>query len=499
MGITVIDRRQDPQEDKFGTDRQRFLERYRDLFRKAVGDLVGEGNIKDLVASGGAVPIPKRMISEPVVHHGQGGKARRVFPGLIKFDVGDRIPKPEGGGGGRGSGEPSADGDGEDEYVWLSPEELLNILFDGRRLPDMTKLKAPQVKVVDRQHAGYTSKGPAHRMDMDITNRKRAGEALVLSKMSEKRVIDNLAEQYNIYASYEASVPKLNLSDKSKSERRNAIIETVQSLQKMFHSFTGKSPDDEIVSLLSEAVQIILKENVGSKIDSEADQKRLQILEARLIDQIKAGRDAGRYRPDHLTYEYDDDVPKPGAKAVMFCMMDVSYSMTQERKNIAKSFFFLMNAFLTTAYENTDVIFISHTTKAEEVDEKTFFYGTETGGTVVSTCLIKMKEIIDERYPPSDWNIYGVQASDGENSQNDNHKVIELMQKIMPLTQSYYYIQVEQPSYGERLLPVFKDLAEEFPGRVYTAELDTPADGLDAFNHFFPTDGSMPTKPSFVP
>ena len=496
MGVVVIDRRLDPPEDKFGTDRQRFLERYRDIIKDAVNKKVAQGGMRDFEADGIVVPLPPSTILEPVVHHGEGGKSNRVFPGLMKFEVGDQIPKPQGGSGGGGKGDPSADGEGNDDFVWLSPEEMLNILFEGRQLPDMTKFKAPDAFIVDREHAGYTNKGPSQKLDMDITNRKRAGEALILSKMGEKRVIENLTEQYNIYASYKDNVPPLKLSEQNKSEKLATVIGAVRSLKDLFSveaagedAVAGK---ENIIPLLGDAVQI-LKRNVETKDLSEEDRHRLGILAERFVEQMKAGASAGRYRPEHMTYKYDDDTPRPAAQAVLVCKMDVSYSMDQERKNTAKSFFWLMNKFLTTKYKGrVDIVLISHKTKAEEVDEQTFFYGTETGGTVVSTCLEKAKTVIAERYPPSEWNIYGVQASDGENSRNDNMKVVKLLEELLPIYQAYYYIQVAEPNtqYSDQLLPVYKDVAEKMPGKLYMAQIESPAEALDAFKTFFPVGAS---------
>ena len=98
------------------------------------------------------------------------------------------------------------------------------------------------------------------------------------------------------------------------------------------------------------------------------------------------------------------------AKAVMFCLMDVSGSMDQATKDIAKRFYVLLYLFLTRTYENVEVVFIRHHTQAKEVDEHEFFYSQETGGTIVSSALKLMKEIVTDRYPIGEWNIYAAQA-----------------------------------------------------------------------------------------
>src|SRR5690606_20358501 len=116
-----------------------------------------------------------------------------------------------------------------------------------------------------------------------------------------------------------------------------------------------------------------------------------------------------------LRYDNRIDRPKPTTQAVMFCVMDVSGSMGPEEKDMAKRFFMLLYLFLTRTYEKIQVVFISHHTEASEVDEETFFYSRETGGTVVSSALNLMSKIIQERFPTSEWNIYAAQASDGDN------------------------------------------------------------------------------------
>jgi Uncharacterized conserved protein len=91
--------------------------------------------------------------------------------------------------------------------------------------------------------------------------------------------------------------------------------------------------------------------------------------------------------------------PNPSSKAVMFCLMDVSGSMTQATKDIAKRFFILLYLFLKRNYDRIEVVFIRHHTSAREVDEEEFFYSRETGGTIVSSALKMMQEIMAERYP----------------------------------------------------------------------------------------------------
>lgn len=135
--------------------------------------------------------------------------------------------------------------------------------------------------------------------------------------------------------------------------------------------------------------------------------------------------------------------PKPITQAVMFCLMDVSGSMTQATKDIAKRFFILLFLFLSRNYEKTEVVFIRHHTSAKEVDEQEFFYSRETGGTIVSSALRMVKDIIHERFPTDEWNIYAAQASDGDNWDDDSSVCRDLlMNAIMPYLQYYAYVEI---------------------------------------------------------
>ncbi len=151
--------------------------------------------------------------------------------------------------------------------------------------------------------------------------------------------------------------------------------------------------------------------------------------------------------PLDVRYKRFEAHPKPVAQAVMFCLMDVSGSMTEHMKDLAKRFYVLLYIFLKRRYKNVEVVFIRHTHQASEVDEETFFNSPETGGTVVSTALEEMQRVIDERYSPDNWNIYAAQASDGDNTASDNDKTAALLTKvILPCCQYYAYLEVGRDS-----------------------------------------------------
>lgn len=168
---------------------------------------------------------------------------------------------------------------------------------------------------------------------------------------------------------------------------------------------------------------------------------------------------------DPIDLRYNNRVKqvKPNTQAVMFCLMDVSGSMDEAKKDAAKRFFILLYLFLQRCYQNVELVFIRHHTSAKEVDEHNFFYSRETGGTVVSSALELMQEIMHKRYPSSEWNIYGAQASDGDNWNNDSPRCKEILtDKILPWLQYFAYIEI-MPRHHQSLWEVYKVVSDQFP------------------------------------
>ena len=150
--------------------------------------------------------------------------------------------------------------------------------------------------------------------------------------------------------------------------------------------------------------------------------------------------------PIDIRYRRFESTPKPVAQAVMFCLMDVSGSMSEHMKDLAKRFYMLLYVFLTRRYRHVEIVFIRHTDRAEEVDEDTFFHGPASGGTLVSSALQAMHEIVSSRFRPADWNVYAAQASDGDNLSSDSGRVSQLLtEKILPISQFFAYLEVGEP------------------------------------------------------
>jgi len=145
--------------------------------------------------------------------------------------------------------------------------------------------------------------------------------------------------------------------------------------------------------------------------------------------------------PD-LRYRNRVQRPEPISRAAMFCLMDVSASMNEDKKDLAKRFFTLLYLFLTRKYQEVELVFIRHTDDAEEVDENTFFHDTRTGGTVVLSALELCDQIRRARYA-SGWNVYAAQASDGDAFGADPARSARfLREKLLPSTRYYTYLEL---------------------------------------------------------
>jgi len=228
-----------------------------------------------------------------------------------------------------------------------------------------------------------------------------------------------------------------------------------------------------------------LKEELAALEESDGDEER--------ISEIKAELNRLERRLNHVPFLDDFDLkynniirqPQPTSNAVMFCLMDVSGSMTQDIKDLAKRFFILLHLFLKQTYKKTDVVFIRHHTVASEVDEEEFFYSRETGGTVVSSALEMMLKVIRDRYPSADWNIYAAQASDGENWQDDSPIARDLLMKgILPLVQFYAYVEITK-SDDQALWKAYEELLEKHADSFAMKKVAEAADIFPVFHELF--------------
>ena len=243
----------------------------------------------------------------------------------------------------------------------------------------------------------------------------------------------------------------LELPDLAK--RRLAIVET-EGLRRAGYTVSGSPANLALSRTLRNSMsrRIALKrpklEEMTALEDAvararETDDPGLPDLLLKLESLRERSKRIPYVDPIDLRFRRFEPYPKPIAQAVMFCLMDVSGSMTEHMKDLAKRFYILLHIFLTRRYKHVEIVFIRHTDKATEVDEETFFGSRETGGTLVSSALVEMKRIVAERYSPDDWNIYAAQASDGDNVSSDGPTSTELLRAhILPACQHFAYLEV---------------------------------------------------------
>jgi uncharacterized protein len=362
-------------------NRERFLRRHKEQIREAVKRAVDGRGIRD-IAQGEDIRIPRKDISEPVFGHGQGGQREMVHPGNKDYVKGDRIERPKGGAGGGGGSQASDSGEGEDDFVFhLTKEEFMQVFFDDLALPNLARTTLAETPEFKMHRAGYTSDGTPNNLHVLRSMRGAIGRRIAIGSES-RRELRRLEEHLEVLKAH---------------PEPNPLAHEIPEIEA------------EILTLRSRLA-------------------RIPYLD-----------------PIDLRYRSRIRVPVPTAKAVMFCLMDVSGSMDEARKDLAKRFFILLYLFLTRHYEKIDIVFIRHHTQAQEVDEDNFFHSTETGGTVVSSALVLMEEIARARYPTSEWNIYGAQASDGDNWHHDSGRCRELLaHNILPLCRYFAYVQVAE-------------------------------------------------------
>lgn len=172
------------------------------------------------------------------------------------------------------------------------------------------------------------------------------------------------------------------------------------------------------------------------------------------------------FRREDLTYKRLVEDTREESNAVVMCIMDTSGSMDSMKKYLARSFFFLLFQFVSTKYQNVELVFIGHHTQAKEVTEEEFFHKGESGGTLISSGYNKTLEIIYDRYHPSLWNIYAFHCSDGDNFDSDNANAIKSAKELCEVCNLFGYGEIKPLGshyYESSMLDMFRRIdAENF-------------------------------------
>ncbi|MFC0407352.1 YeaH/YhbH family protein [Roseomonas elaeocarpi] len=379
--MDIIDRRPNPH-GKNLENRRRVLSRARSAVVRAVREAVDGGTLREVGKEGEVVTIPAGTLHEPFFHTTfTSGTRELVLGGNREFSVGDRIKRPPGGAGGEGgAGSGAGNGDGQSED---------NFRFVLSR-DEFLELFFEDLELPDLVKSQVVDTETVTPMRTGIST-DGAPSALDMGRTMRQ----SMARRIGL---------------------RRPKTDEIRALEAEIEALEGAGGDNA---------------------------ERLSILREELANMLRRLGRIAWVDPVDLRYRRFSPVPKPSARAVMFCLMDVSGSMTEAMKDLAKRFFLLLHVFLERRYQRVDLVFIRHTEQAEEVDEKTFFTDPRTGGTVVSSALAELLRIQRERYPADAWNIYAAQASDGDNYSGDTARTVGLLEgEILPIVQYFAYIEV---------------------------------------------------------
>ncbi|HTQ15711.1 MAG TPA: YeaH/YhbH family protein [Rhizomicrobium sp.] len=426
-----IDRRLNPK-GKSLANRQRFLRRARTQIREAVQKSLKDSAVAD-IAKDRKIRISTKGTREPRFRLDPrgGGEHDFVLPGNREFMPGDEIKKPQSGDG-SGRGKQAADyAEGEDDFEFtMTQDEVLDVFFEDLELPNLVRTTLKDTPNRTWRRAGITTAGSPTQINLVRTMRNAQGRRLALHR-------PKLAEVEAMHGELEAL------------EREPESADTREKIA-------------------------ALKERIAR---AEAKRKWVGFID-----------------PVDVRFNSFAEQPVPTSQAVMFCLMDVSGSMGEREKDLAKRFYMLLHLFLRRRYERVDIVFIRHTHDAQEVDEQEFFYSRQSGGTIVSTALDKMLEIQKARYATADWNIYAAQASDGYTQSGDARRCVEMLNDdVMPLCQYYAYIEIlderemevfASEDSGAELWRAYRTVAEGWKNFA-TKRISKPADIFPVFRELF--------------
>lgn len=333
------------------------------------------------VDSGENVTIARKDLTEPVFHQGKGGVRDRIHPGNDQYVTGDQIKRPPQQQG-QGSGQGEASNSGEGE------DDFVFSISKDEYLNLLFE-------------------------DLELPN-------------LEKNQLNKLVDYKTVRSGYCAEGVPANID----------IVKSLQgSVARRIAMTSNKRRELKSLEAELERLESDKHDNVAAikQLKNDIEDLKSKIAKVPFIDTFD------------LRFRNYAKQAIPTSKAVMFCLMDVSGSMDQATKEIAKRFYILLYLFLTRTYKTIDVVYIRHHTQAKEVDEQEFFYSQETGGTIASSALELMAKIISDRYNAREWNIYGAQASDGDNWADDSpHCANILTNDILPQSRYYAYIEITQ-------------------------------------------------------
>lgn len=376
--------------------------RFLDRFKKQIRKSVADAVRNRSITDfehGEKITIPTKDTNEPIFKHGVGKISTIVLPGNKDFSRGDKIQRPQ----------------ANDVEADATQASNTNETTEDNFSFEISRKEFLEIFFDD--------------LELPNLLKKQLGLSKIVKSIRAGFTSDGVPTNLNIVRTMRnALARRIAMSAPKKRELKQAE----QELKSLLNSYDKKS------STIKQQQEKITA--ISNKI------KHIPFID-----------------PFDLKYNRRILQPMPSSKAVVFCIMDVSGSMDEVKKDLAKRFFILLYLFLNKTYSTIEIVFIRHHTSAKEVSEQDFFYSRETGGTVVSSALELMGDIIHDRYPSSEWNIYGAQASDGDNWNNDSPHCKEiLINKIMPHMQYFAYVEI-MPRNHQSLWEEYNLVKDIFP------------------------------------
>lgn len=416
-------------------NRQRLLRRIKDAIRQSKPQDIDAGGVKNMGNGSGPanpVAVTRDCLHEPTFHYdGNSGEYDVVLIGNDQWERGDDFPIDSGGGGGRGSGAGSGGGeDSEDDFVVnVSREEFFNVFFEDCELPDLQETNAKELPETMPKHAGFQKEGnPA---------------------------------QLSVIRSYKNALPRRRaLSADSRAE-----LEELEEKIKQYED--GTHPQCE--SLGKAEIETII-----IQLMARCEELRAKIAGVPFFEKLD------------LRYTKKEKVLVKSADAVFAMIMDISGSMDEDKKRIARKFFSLQYAFIKKKYPNTDLIFVAHTEKAYEMSEEEFFSTRVSGGTMVSPAYTMMHDIIKSRYDANQTNIYLSQASDGDNWDSDNASIIPELEEsgLLSKVRHMCYAHVGPEGWSNGLWTTLQSIANTSK-KLSMVKIYDDSDVFDAFRSIY--------------
>ena len=421
-------------------NRQRLLRRIKDAIRSAKPQDIDAGGVKNMGGSAGAkqnanpVKVTRHSLHEPTFHYvNDTATTEIVLIGNDEWERGDDFPLSGDDEEGQGVGGPGEDGE-DDFIVSVSRDEFLDVFFEDCELPDLQDTHERTLPEYQPKHAGFQKNGNP-------------------SQLSVKRSYKNAFARKKILT----------------SDARNELEELEVEYQELITRL------GDVANPFSDTIDV---------------HERLSEIEERMTELRQKIAGVPFFEDLDLRYTKKEKVLVKAADAVFCMIMDISGSMDEDKKRMARKFFSLQYAFIKRKYPQTDLIFIANTEKPEEMTEEEFFTTRKSGGTIVSPAYEMAHNIIRARYDATQTNIYLSQASDGDNWDTDNTEIIPQLEEsgLLAKLRHMSYAQVGQSfaaGYSSVTLWTVLESIANTTKKLSMVKIDDDSEVFDAFHKIY--------------